>query len=247
MADLAGHRPRIEAPASAQVFGGTLSTCGAWSQGPALTQTLMIYEALPLLDTSVVAVVDAEGNVCAATPSDSAADGPVVPGLGFVISTRGAQSHAESGHRARVAPGVRPTVTACPMLFVSSDGRVIAGGGPGGDRQLQAMARVLARHLAWGRSLVDAAAAPRVFTQSAPTSNSPHLAFPGWVLIEQDVPDAEAEALAARGHRVARIPSKGALSPSVCLVETGAAGYAAVGDPRRQCGLQSGRGPGTKP
>jgi gamma-glutamyltranspeptidase/glutathione hydrolase len=327
MADLAAHAARIELPSSAQVFGGRLFTCGPWSQGPALTQTLMIYEALlaargrgnqtneahrmtealnlaladreafygdpdfvdvpleallslelaetraamirddaafgslpppslmrqqslhtpqgdelagPLLDTSVVAIVDGDGNVFAATPSDGAADGPAVPGLGFVISTRGAQSRVERGHPACVAPGKRPRVTACPMLYLSADGRVIAGGGPGGDRQLQAMAQVLARHLAGGQSLADATAAPRVFTQSAPISTSPHVVFPGWVMVEREMPDAEVEALASRGHRVVRVAAQGVLSPSVCLVEAGSAGYNAFGDFRRHGGQRAG-------
>lgn len=102
----------------------------------------------PTLHTSVVAIVDRAGNVFAATPSDQAADAPAVPGPGFVISTRGAQSHVQQGHPACVAPGKRPRVTACPMLHLSRDGRVIARGGPGGDRQLQAMAQVLEAHLA---------------------------------------------------------------------------------------------------
>lgn len=171
-----------------------------------------------------------------ATPSDQAADAPAVPGLGFVISTRGSPSQVEGGHPACVAPGKRPRVTACPMLYLSGDGRMIAGGGPGGDRQLQARAQVLARYLSGGRSLAEATAAPRVFTQSAPISTSAYLVFPGWIMVEQDMPEPVVQALAALGHRVMRIAAKGVLSPSVCLVEAGAAGSRAIGDHRRACG-----------
>ena len=41
------------------------------------------------LDTSYVAVVDAEGNGFSATPSDPNADSPVVGGGGCVVSPRG--------------------------------------------------------------------------------------------------------------------------------------------------------------
>ena len=48
MADRAAHAARVEVPTLAPVFGGTLFTCGPWSQGPALTRTLMIHEACRL-------------------------------------------------------------------------------------------------------------------------------------------------------------------------------------------------------
>ena len=100
------------------------------------------------------------------------------------------------------------------------------------------MAQVMALHLAGGATLAEAAGAPRAFSQSAPISSSPHQVFPGWVLAEDHMPDAEVEALARRGHRVARIAAKGVLNPSVCLVETGAEGARAIGDFRRPAGLR---------
>ena len=42
-------------------------------------------------DTSYACAVDAKGNVMSVTPSDSSWDGPVIPGLGFVPSTRGSE------------------------------------------------------------------------------------------------------------------------------------------------------------
>lgn len=187
-------------------------------------------------DTSVIAVADVAGNVFCATPSDAAADAPAVPGLGFVISTRGSQSHAEAGHPAAAAPGRRPRVTACPTLHVADDGRVLCGGGPGGDRQLMAMAQVLALHLGTGADLATAVAAPRVFPQSAPQSTSPHLAFPGLLLVEEGLDQAAVAGLAARGHRIKTVPATGLGVPSLCLVATGPGGAEAVGDPRRDSG-----------
>ena len=43
------------------------------------------------LDTSYVAVVDADGNGFSATPSDPNVDSPVIPGVGCVVSPRGSQ------------------------------------------------------------------------------------------------------------------------------------------------------------
>ena len=50
-------------------------------------------------DTSYAAVIDGDGNVFSATPSDTSWDAPVVPGLGFTPSARGSQSFAVPGTR----------------------------------------------------------------------------------------------------------------------------------------------------
>lgn len=332
-ADLAAHRCRIEESVATRVFGGTLHTCGPWSQGPALAQALAILEAagfsrpgdadpaarlhtiaqaldlaladreafygdpdfvaVPLAallsaetvarraaciapleafgvlpepslaggfapprpgrrdrtgdgdiarDTSVIAVADTAGNVFCATPSDAAADAPAVPGLGFVVSTRGSQSHVEEGHPAAAAPGRRPRVTACPVLYVADDGHVLGGGGPGGDRQLMAMAQVLARYLGTGTDLAAAVAAPRVFPQSAPQSTSPHLSLPGLLLVEEEVDPATVAGLADRGHKIRTVSATGFGAPSVCLVATGPGGVEAIGDARRESGQMIGPG-----
>ena len=311
--DLATHQTPVVRATQATVVGGTLHTCGAWSQGPALTQALQILEqsdaggldpdsvefmhraleALKLafadrdafygdpdfvdtplstllsvdharkraarispnlaiegvpgvenrsvektLDTSVVSIVDSTGNVFVATPSDTSFDAPVVPGLGFVISTRGAQSRVEPDHPAVLQPGKRPRVSACPFLFEAADGRLIAGGGPGADLQLQASAQVLARHLLCGEPLEVAIAAPRAFTQSAPGSTAPHLCFPGKVTVEEDAPEGWIDALNALGHKAVSGSATGIGRPSMCVVATEADGSArsAYGDPRRESG-----------
>jgi gamma-glutamyltranspeptidase/glutathione hydrolase len=318
--DLAAHRCRVEAPVAAAVPGGTLFTCGPWSQGPTLALALRIHASwrarhgrldgtsdlhaltcaldlamadreawfgdpdfvdVPLAallsdaqvarraemidpdrafgrlppasadaerwpgsdeidhatcDTSIAAVVDGAGNVFAATPSDGAADGPVVPGLGFVISTRGSQSHSEAGHPAVAAPGRRPRVTACPMMHIGPDGRILAGGGPGGDRQLAAMAQVLLWHLGRGEPLERALAAPRVFSQSAPASTSPHFFVAGRLEVEEAFDPAGVAELAARGHKIQPMARTDVNTASVCLVATGPAGLEAVGDPRLTSG-----------
>ena len=54
----------------------------------------------PPLDTSVVTIIDFDGGVFVATPSDMSHDAPAVPGLGFVMSTRGGQSQVPPEHPA---------------------------------------------------------------------------------------------------------------------------------------------------
>src|SRR5262245_13057805 len=76
-----------------------------------------------LLDTSYVAVVDADGNAFSATPSDPNADSPVVPGVGCVVSPRGSQGWLVPGHPSEVAPGKRPRLTPAPGVAVRAGRR----------------------------------------------------------------------------------------------------------------------------
>jgi len=134
---------------------------------------------------------------------------------------------------------VWPRSTACPMLFEGADGRLVLGGGPGGDFQLQAMVQVLARHLLCGEALDTALRAPRVFTQSAPASSDPHLAFPGRVLVEDGAPPELLESLLRRGHKALPDRLHGSTRPSICLVEADGDGGAGYGDPRRAGGQRT--------
>ena len=70
----------------------------------------------PSPDTSIVCVIDGEGNALCSTPSDTSWDTPVVPGTGLAVSSRGAQSWAVRGHPSCVAPGKRPAPHAQPLL-----------------------------------------------------------------------------------------------------------------------------------
>ena len=189
------------------------------------------------LDTSIAAVIDGAGNIFASTPSDPSFDGPVVPELGFVISTRGAQSYTAADHPARLQAGKRPRVSAYPLIYKNADGRHIAGGGPGADLQLQAMAQVLVHHLAHDLSLSEATSAPRVFTHSVPASTEPHLSFAGKVVVEEEIPEATLAALSALGHKAVHGKAGGIAQPSICLVAGHPDGtLEAVGDSRRASG-----------
>ena len=88
-------------------------------------------------DTSYVAVVDNEGNVFSATPSDGFSV-PIIPGLGFVVSPRGSQSSLNRRRRPRCQTGQAPASDDEPVHPVqgSEAGDAV---GPGADVQPQAM------------------------------------------------------------------------------------------------------------
>jgi gamma-glutamyltranspeptidase/glutathione hydrolase len=169
-------------------------------------------------DTSYVCVVDRRGNAFSATPSDSSWDGPVIPGLGFVPSTRGSQSWAVPGHASCVAPGKRPRLTPNPALARRGREWVMPFGAPGGDLQPQAMMQVLLNHTVFGMSIQEAVEAPRFVTHSFPGSFEPHPYYPGRLDLERPIGEATGEALAARGHRVEWLPDLSIGTAGVCAI-----------------------------
>ena len=189
----------------------------------------------PSPDTSIVCVIDGEGNALCSTPSDTSWDTPVVPGTGLAVSSRGAQSWAVRGHPSCVASGKRPRLTPNPC-FVLSPGRwIMPFGTPGGDTQIQANLQTLLNHLAFGMELQDALEAPRLVTHSHPDSFAPHAAHPGLVTLEGRIDETTSDRLATRGHCVERLDDWSHWTGGVCAVrkdlETGEIEGAA--DPRR--------------
>ena len=189
----------------------------------------------PSPDTSIVCVIDGAGNGLCSTPSDTSWDTPVVPGCGFAVSSRGAQSRAVRGHPSCIAPGKRPRLTPNPCFALAPGRWIMPFGTPGGDTQIQANLQTLLAHLAFGMELQDAVEAPRLVTHSHPDSFAPHAAHPGRVTLEGRIDEATSEALAARGHRVERLDDWSHWTGGVCAVrkdlETGEIEGAA--DPRR--------------
>jgi gamma-glutamyltranspeptidase/glutathione hydrolase len=186
------------------------------------------------LDTSYVAVVDAEGNGFSATPSDPNVDSPVVPGVGCVVSPRGSQGWLVPGHPSEVAPGKRPRLTPAPAMAFK-DGRLFMPfGTPGGDVQQQAMLQVFLNITAYGMSPQQAVEAPRVATRSFPDSFWPHSDFPGRLDCERGIPAETRAALGDLGHLVEERPDGDWRSGAVCAVVVGDDGtLMAAADPRR--------------
>ena len=189
----------------------------------------------PSPDTSIVCVIDGEGNGLCSTPSDTSWDTPVVPGTGLAVSSRGDQSRAVRGHPSCLAPGKRPRLTPNPCFALSPGRWIMPFGTPGGDTQIQANLQTLLNHLAFGMDLQDAVEAPRLVTHSHPDSFAPHAAHPGLVTLEGRIDEATSDRLAARGHRIERLDGWSHWTGGVCAVrknlETGAIEGAA--DPRR--------------
>jgi gamma-glutamyltranspeptidase/glutathione hydrolase len=186
------------------------------------------------LDTSYVAVVDAEGNAFSATPSDPNNDSPVVPGVGCVVSPRGSQGWLDPSHPSVVAPGKRPRLTPAPAIAFADGRRPMPFGTPGGDVQQQAMLQVFLNVAIFGMPLQHAIEAPRVASRSFPDSFWPHVMAPGKVEAESRIPESTRGALAALGHDVATWPAWEWRAGAVCAVQSAPDGTRWAGaDPRR--------------
>lgn len=191
-------------------------------------------ETLSSLDTSYLCVVDSKGNVFSATPSDGSYNSPVVPGLGFVPSTRGIQNWADEGHPSEIAPYRRPRLTPNPALAIQG-GKFMPFGTPGGDVQTQAMLQTLLNLVVWGMGAQEAVEAPRFASYSFPSSFEPHPEYPGLLRLEGRMDKATGDQLAALGHKVEWWPDMTWLAGSMGLiVDDRDSGFKnAAADPRR--------------
>jgi gamma-glutamyltranspeptidase/glutathione hydrolase len=186
-------------------------------------------------DTSYACVVDREGNVFSATPSDGFTEVPLVPGLGFVISPRGTQSWIDPEHPACVAPGKRPRLTPAPFILFRDGRPVMPFGTPGADVQPQAMLQFLLNVVEFGMDPQAAAEAPRLATYSMPITADPHPCRPNLLRLEERAGAAAFEGLAALGHDLQPWPDWHPAAGSVCgiWIDQARGTLTAGADPRR--------------
>jgi len=171
-------------------------------------------------DTCHVDVIDRWGNAVAATPSGGwLQSSPVIPELGFGLTTRGQMFWLEPGLPASLAPGKRPRTTLTPSLALKDGELYVVFGTPGGDQQEQWQMAFFLRHVHHRMNLQEAIDTPSFHTEHMPSSFWPREAKPGVVVLEGGTPDATAASLKARGHKVqvGEAWSEGRLS--ACAVE----------------------------
>jgi gamma-glutamyltranspeptidase/glutathione hydrolase len=213
----------------------------AWAEMPPAGDMAARRELAPLaggstdaLDTSYVAVVDAEGNGFSATPSDPNVDSPVVAGVGCVVSPRGSQGWLDPQHASVVEPGKRPRLTPAPAMALKGGRVFMPFGTPGGDVQQQAMLQVFLNTTVFGMPIQEAIEAPRVASRSFPDSFWPHAYSPGKLEVERRIGKDTRDALAGLGHEINEWPEWEWRAGAVCAVQVGAEGTRWGGaDPRR--------------
>ena len=186
-------------------------------------------------DTSYVCAMDSEGNAFSATPSDPGLGAPLIPGLGMIVSTRGAQLWTTRGHPSAIAPRKRPRLTPNPALLMKDGAALMPFGCPGEDAQSQAMVQVVCNVVDFGMNTQAAIEAPRVISRSFPWSFFPHAYEPGVLQVEARVSRDVRDGLERLGHIIRDMPGFTPASASVCAVrrlENGALEGGA--DPRKE-------------
>jgi len=204
-----------------------------WRSDPSAAAPLELAEAQP--ETSFLCVADKHGNVFAATPSDPAISGPVVPGTGITVSMWGSRGYTAPDHPARIGPGRRPRMSANPAIAIKPGEMVMPFGSPGSEVLGQAMVQVFLNQTVYGMDPQLACEAPRFASYSWPESALPHSYKPGHLCVEEDVGAGTCETLAALGHRVEQWPERKYAAGSVCTIQSDLrTGVKSAGaDPRR--------------
>jgi gamma-glutamyltranspeptidase / glutathione hydrolase len=194
-----------------------------------------VAEGVGAPDTSYVCALDSEGNAFSATPSDSGLGAPLIPGLGMIVSTRGAQLWTTPGHPSAIAPRKRPRLTPNPALLMKNGAPLMPFGCPGEDAQSQAMVQVVCNIVDFGMNTQAAIEAPRVISRSFPWTFFPHAYDTGVLQVEGRVRRDVRDGLLALGHIIRDMPDFTPASAGVCavrLLENGALEGGA--DPRRE-------------
>lgn len=154
-------------------------------------------------DTCHVDIIDRWGNMVSATPSGGwLQSSPVIPELGFPLSTRGQMFWTKPGHPNSIAPRKRPRSTLSPSMALRDGKAWLSFGTPGGDQQDQWQTIMFLRMVHHNLTIQQAIDAPSFHSEHWPSSFWPRVARPGKMSIEGRFPPAVLADLTTRGHDV---------------------------------------------
>lgn len=149
-----------------------------------------------------VDVVDAKGNMVAATPSGGWISGnEAMPATGFPLTTRPQTFFLDPGHPNVLVPGKRPRTTLSPSLAFRGGRPWMVFGTMGGDQQDQWTSQFFLNRAVFGMGLQEAIEAPKITCDHIPGTFAPHDAHPLQVRLEGRVGSTVVEELCRRGHR----------------------------------------------
>ena len=146
--------------------------------------------------TTHVTTADAEGNVVAMTQTLNNLFGAkaTVPGTGMLLNNTMGLFDPHPGTPASIAPAKRVTSSMAPTIVLRDGRPAWALGLPGGVRIFTSVFQAVVNLIDHGMSLQQAVEAPRIWSQGQDLE------------MEQDIPAAVREAVAARGHPVVAVP-----------------------------------------
>lgn len=174
-------------------------------------------------NTTHVTVADAEGNIVASTQTINGLFGArfIIPGTGIVPNNYMALFDPHPGHALSIAPGKRVTTSMAPTIVFRDGQPAFALGLPGGLRIFGSVMQALVNLIDHGMSLQEAVEAPRLWTQGEALE------------VEEAVPAAQRDGLAARGWNVLPVAHVGGGMTAIAFgpggATTGAACWRADG------------------
>jgi gamma-glutamyltranspeptidase/glutathione hydrolase len=197
------------------------------------TPTTEMAGAVSEEGTTHLAAIDRDGNMVCITPSGGVfRKSAFVPDLGCTLSTRSEMFLLDDDHANGLQPGKRPRTTLINYLVCHNGVPVMTFGCPGGDDQAQANLQMMLNVLVFGMDPQQAVEAPRFATQSVTNSFYPRSYYPGRLHLEERIPTAVAQQLAALGHAIARVGACG-IGAIVTQRDPDTGVLAAGADPRR--------------
>jgi len=194
---------RHEALAREFASGGFLYGAGEPTFADYSSKIWSPTEEVILGDTCQINAIDRFGNVVAATPSGGwLSSSPVVPALGFSLSTRLQTCWLDPAMQNALRPGYRPFTTLSPTLVFANGEPYMACGTPGGDQQDQWQTSFLLRHLVHGMGLQEAIDAPAWHINHFTNSFWPRQVQRNEIKLESRFSLNTIDALRRRGHSV---------------------------------------------
>jgi gamma-glutamyltranspeptidase / glutathione hydrolase len=174
-------------------------------------------------DTVYLAATDAEGNAVSFINSifEDFGSGHVAAGLGFAMQNRGAGFSLDPSHPNRLEPGKRPFHTIIPGMVLRDGALHTVFGVSGGFMQPQGHLQLLVNLFDYGLDVQSAIDAPRFWWEEGRR-----------VVIEDGVPDATCETLAAWGHEIVRRGHRGLGGAQIISALPGGV-WAAGSEPRQ--------------
>jgi gamma-glutamyltranspeptidase/glutathione hydrolase len=140
-----------------------------------------------------LSAADMHGTMAAATLTHGESFGArvTVPGLGLLLGHGMSRFDPAPGRLNSIAPGKRPLDNMCPSIVLRDGRPMLAVGGTGGRRIVNAMLQVLLHFIAEGRSIDDSVQAPRLHTEGGM-----------WLRAERTYPQSDLDYLKKIGYEV---------------------------------------------
>ena len=180
----------------------------------------MIAHATCNRGTTHISIIDAEGNLAAATLSNGEGCGHVLPGTGIMLNNMLGEEDINPGGLQKWIPGARMASMMAPTLIERDGTRSVLGSG-GSNRIRSAILQVLTHLVDHGMSADDAVNAPRIHVEGDLLS------------FEEGFTAYEQAALSRTGLKLDRWKGRNLFFGGVHLVNLSDTGLSAVGDPRR--------------